>query len=205
MKQEMTKIELTPPEWLQRLHRGDSISIEIPQQKPLHERERHEFHAIVIGGSMLSFNAGFINSVTLFTSGLTASHVTGIITKSSIFLGAGQIFDFGMTFLILPLFIAGAAMSGILIPYSSFHIGRAYNTVFILGSLFLLLAMICHLSDPQSMAYVYLTVVACGMQNAMTTKYSNNILRTTHMTGAATDIGIVIGRIILGRRDEVWR
>ena len=39
----------------------------------------------------------------------------------------------------------------------------------------------------------------------MSTKYSNNVLRTTHMTGTATDIGIVFGRIIRGRYDESWR
>ena len=47
--------------------------------------------------------------------------------------------------------------------------------------------------------------MASGLQNAITTKYSNNVLRTTHMTGTATDIGIVLGRIVAAKYDEIWR
>lgn len=146
-----------------------------------------------------------MNGVTLLCTGLTASHVTGIMTKSSISLSDGDIAGFASAFVILPMFIAGATVSGILIPYSSFHLGRAYNLVFLLGSLCLVVSICCYIVFPSSFAYVYITAVVCGMQNAMTTKYSNNILRTTHMTGAATDVGIVLGRIIAGRKDEAWR
>ncbi len=39
----------------------------------------------------------------------------------------------------------------------------------------------------------YFAAIACGMQNALCTSYSGAILRTTHLTGACTDIGISIG------------
>jgi len=34
-----------------------------------------------------------------------------------------------------------------------------------------------------------------GLQNAMITKISSSVIRTTHLTGTITDIGIVIGRL----------
>ncbi|CAN0266293.1 unnamed protein product, partial [Ectocarpus fasciculatus] len=174
-------------------------------QKPLQEREPIEFAAIIIGGSLLCFNAGFINAVTLMSSGLTSSHVTGLITKSSIFMEESHVGDSFLALVQLLMFIIGSTISGIFIPYSSFHLGRAYNIIFLLGTACLLLSLLLHVGQPDSTLYVYVATMACGMQNAMTTKYSNNILRTTHMTGAATDIGIVIGRIIVGRTDEIWR
>jgi uncharacterized membrane protein YoaK (UPF0700 family) len=196
--------DMSDPKWRNILSRKNSITVQM-EQKPLQERNRAEFSAIIIGASLLCFNAGFINGVTLLTSDLVSSHVTGVITKSSIYLGEGNMSGFGATFSILPLFIFGSAISGVFIPYSSFHMGRAYSVIFLLGSLCLLIAVLLRVALPHSNAYVYVTVIACGMQNAMTTKYSNNILRTSHMTGAATDIGIVIGRIMVGRTDEVWR
>eukprot|EP01034_Spumella_vulgaris_P023022 gene23022-29210_t len=47
--------------------------------------------------------------------------------------------------------------------------------------------------------------MACGLQNAMTSKYSGNIIRTTHVTGTATDVGLVLGRMIRGDTKEFWK
>jgi hypothetical protein len=37
-----------------------------------------------------------------------------------------------------------------------------------------------------------------GLQNSLTTKYSGNTIRTTHLTGATTDLGIALGHLIRG-------
>ena len=39
---------------------------------------------------------------------------------------------------------------------------------------------------------------ACGIQNAMATKYSGAIVRTTHLTGIFTDLGIMFGTVFRG-------
>ena len=38
--------------------------------------------------------------------------------------------------------------------------------------------------------------IAMGMQNAMTSKHAHAVIRTTHMTGVATDIGLLLGNIL---------
>jgi uncharacterized membrane protein YoaK (UPF0700 family) len=194
--------------WVERLSdrkRSAKTDVQVAPPKPLHERKPEEFAAIIIGGCLLSFNAGFINAVTLAISGLTVSHVTGDITKAALAVNQGDSFNFWMNTAIVLLFIFGSMLSGILIPYSSFHLGRAYNKIFIVGSGLLVISIIMHATSPESKSFALVVAITCGMQNAMTTKYSNNILRTTHMTGTATDIGIVLGRIIRGRTDESWR
>lgn len=40
--------------------------------------------------------------------------------------------------------------------------------------------------------------MAMGMQNAMTTKFSGAVIRTTHITGLTTDMGIVTANWLLG-------
>lgn len=46
---------------------------------------------------------------------------------------------------------------------------------------------------------VMLLCFTMGLQNAMITKLSDSVIRTTHMTGIVTDIGIALGRIAFAR------
>jgi uncharacterized membrane protein YoaK (UPF0700 family) len=45
---------------------------------------------------------------------------------------------------------------------------------------------------------VYLASMACGLQNAMVTTYSGSIIRTTHLSGIFTDLGIMLGNRLRG-------
>lgn len=55
--------------------------------------------------------------------------------------------------------------------------GRVFNGVHVLGTIMLL-------------------CFTMGLQNAIITKISNSVIRTTHITGIVTDIGIALGRIV---------
>jgi uncharacterized membrane protein YoaK (UPF0700 family) len=48
---------------------------------------------------------------------------------------------------------------------------------------------------------VMLLCFTMGLQNAIITKLSNAVIRTTHVTGMVTDIGIALGRIVLAPTD----
>lgn len=41
--------------------------------------------------------------------------------------------------------------------------------------------------------------MACGLQNAMATSYSGAVIRTTHLTGVVTDLGIACGHWLRGQ------
>ena len=43
---------------------------------------------------------------------------------------------------------------------------------------------------------VMLLCFIMGLQNAIVTKISNSVIRTTHVTGMVTDIGIELGKLI---------
>ena len=40
--------------------------------------------------------------------------------------------------------------------------------------------------------------LACGLQNAMATTYSGAVVRTTHVSGMFTDLGIMLGHALRG-------
>jgi uncharacterized membrane protein YoaK (UPF0700 family) len=52
---------------------------------------------------------------------------------------------------------------------------------------------------------VTLLCFTMGLQNAIITKLSNAVIRTTHLTGMVTDIGIALGRIVMATTDAGGR
>merc|ERR1719238_706177 len=54
----------------------------------------------------------------------------------------------------------------------------------------------------EGMAARYVAAVACGLQNGLATHWGGAVIRTTHVTGLFTDVGLLTGRMIsmLGRK-----
>jgi uncharacterized membrane protein YoaK (UPF0700 family) len=55
------------------------------------------------------------------------------------------------------------------------------------------------------LATCFLAAWACGMQNALATRYHGVILRTTHITGLLTDLGQLLGMRLRGHPIELWK
>ncbi len=53
----------------------------------------------------------------------------------------------------------------------------------------------------------YLVSLTCGLQNGMCTTFSGAVIRTTHMTGILTDIGLILGQAIFypRTRKHIWK
>lgn len=49
--------------------------------------------------------------------------------------------------------------------------------------------------------------LACGLQNGMCTTFSGAVIRTTHVTGTLTDIGLILGQAIfhVRTRKHIWK
>lgn len=177
-----------------------------PNPIPFHERHHLEFIAIICCGSALAFNSGFINGCTLLTSHPQAvSHVTGTTSHAGINLALGNFSLFGTQIAIVMSFMSGASITGYWMPANSFQLGRQYGPLFLIGSVLLSFACAISYHFPESNWYFFFAAAASGLQNGMTTKYSGNIIRTTHLTGSVTDIGLVLGRIISGNNEDLWK
>jgi hypothetical protein len=53
----------------------------------------------------------------------------------------------------------------------------------------------------------YLVSLACGLQNGMCTAFSGAVIRTTHVTGILTDIGLILGQTMFHprTRKHLWK
>ncbi len=101
-------------------------------------------------------------------------------------------------------FVFGAAaLSGAIIGASTLQFGRRYGVVLSIESVLLFCAV--PLLQQQSDVGLYLATCACGLQNAMASTYSGAVLRTTHMSGIVTDLGIFLGQRLRGNSIDMKR
>lgn len=158
---------------------------------------------IPLGGFALACTAGCINAVGLLSLDHHAiSHMSGNVTLLGIELSRANYGDAFHAGMIALCFFIGCLLSGLIIRESTLRLGRRYSVSLACESALLVLAT-WYLRHDQPLG-VYLASVACGLQNAMATGYSGAVIRTTHMTGIVTDLGIAIGR--WARREPAdWR
>ncbi|MFD2231121.1 YoaK family protein [Alkalimarinus sediminis] len=149
------------------------------------------------GAFVLALVAGCINAIgVLGFEHQAVSHLSGTATL----LATSALGDSLQTTLhlagILLSFFLGASLSGFLLHGSTLKLGRHYDTTLVIESLLILLAY--YLLSQGSFYGHFAASASCGLQNALVTTYSGAIIRTTHLTGIFTDLGIMFGSILRG-------
>lgn len=159
---------------------------------------------VLVGGALLAFLAGIINVAGFLGiqhAGIT--HLTGTTTLLGIAVGEGdsdQMLHFAA---MIGAYLAGTVASGVIIQDSTLRLGRRYGVVLVMESLLLVAAV--PLLGAGHLLGEYLASAACGLQNAMASTYSGAVLRTTHVSGTLTDLGISLGHWLRGLKVDVRR
>jgi len=146
---------------------------------------------------VLAAIAGIINVIGLLGFDHQAvTHMTGSTSILAEAVAAAEPSRALHILLIIVAFLAGTVISGCLIQDSTLQLGRRYGAALILESALLAGAMFL-LRDNHQWG-MYCAACACGLQNAMMTTYSGTIIRTTHISGMVTDLGIAFGHRLRG-------
>ena len=150
------------------------------------------------GAVTLACIAGMVNVVGyLGFEHQAVSHLTGTTSLLGAALAEGDWRAVRHLWALLIAFCAGAVLSGLIIQDSTLRLGRRYGVALALEAL--LLAAAVPLFIAQQLNGALLAAMACGLQNAMVTTYSGAIVRTTHLSGMFTDLGIGLGHLIRGK------
>lgn len=157
-------------------------------------------------GNLLAFNAGAINAGGFLVVGMYTSHMTGFASMVADSLVLGNIkLVLGAVGALLS-FTAGAAATAILVNWArQNHLQSEYALPLVIEAVLLLLfGLIGATFDRQTPFAVPFTVLilafVMGLQNALVTKISSATIRTTHMTGVITDLGIELGKLFYWNR-----
>lgn len=156
----------------------------------------------------LAFVAGAVNAGGFLAVQAYTSHVTGSLSRAAdaIALGETQI---GLAALsIVACFAAGAFFSSLLISFGRRHRFRSHYALSLALEAGLLLVFGFMGSQLQHMhrfalplTVVFLSFIM-GIHNSVVTTISNAIVRTTHMTGMVTDLGLELGRLLYYNKDK---
>lgn len=153
-------------------------------------------------GRSLAFVAGAANAGGFLAVGQYTSHMSGIVSALADNLALGNAGLAAAGFASLLSFIAGAASSAILINWGRRRALRSLYAMPLMVEAGLLLCfglLGAHLEEHRVLfvpATVALLCFVMGLQNAMITKISKAEIRTTHVTGLVTDIGIELGKLV---------
>ncbi|MDH0563273.1 YoaK family protein [Acinetobacter courvalinii] len=159
---------------------------------------------IQLGAFFLALNAGMVNVLGLFTVlHQSVSHMTGNVSILAMSLLDWQPEHFIYLSLVILCFITGSFYSGLILGNSNLAFGRRYGLPLSLVAIFLFLTW---LLLPYFPRYGLLwACVAMGVQNAMVSHYKGAIIRTTHLSGVLTDIGLALGYKARGLQVEKRR
>ena len=150
-----------------------------------------------IGAGLLACASGMVNVVGyLGFEHQAVTHLTGTTTLLGSAAALGDLRSAAHLAGIALAFMLGAAVSGMIVQDSTLRLGRRYGVALVLESLLLFAAI--PLFMRQQLAGALLAAMACGLQNAMATTFSGAAIRTSHLSGMFTDLGIGIGHALRG-------
>ncbi len=159
-----------------------------------------DHHADLQLGLALCFVAGAVNAGGFLAVAQYTSHMSGIVSAmaDNLALGGAAVVLAGLGSVMA--FVAGAATSAILINWGRRHHGQSqYALPLLLEALLLLCFGLVGGFRQYLPAFAVVAVpLLCfimGLQNAIITKVSQARIRTTHVTGIITDIGIELGKL----------
>lgn len=149
----------------------------------------------------LAFVGGFVNSSGFVLVGTFSSHVTGNVGRLANDAATGQYAAALAALSLVLAFFAGAFVGSVIIESRFLGRSSARSYAFALSTeaalllLFTLLSYLTASEHPRVRdAETLLLCGAMGLQNALVSRLSGAVVRTTHLTGVVTDLGIESAR-----------
>lgn len=142
-------------------------------------------------------NAGGYLAVTQYTS-----HMTGIVSLMADNLALGRLAVVLVGLGALLSFTCGAACSAVMVNYARRRQLQSRYAIPLLVEAALLLAfglLGARLARIEGLFVPLTVMLLCfimGLQNAVISKLSHGVVRTTHLTGMVTDLGIELGKLV---------
>ncbi|MCE9590588.1 MAG: DUF1275 family protein [Planctomycetes bacterium] len=160
--------------------------------------QAYSFHQKSRLAITLSWIGGYTNVVSVMACGAYVSHATGNTTRLGLDLATGEFGSAAFVGFVLLAFLAGAAVSGFLSEGARLSGARSKYMAPMIIEAILLTAFAWGLqrhptvgpADTFTMYWMCgVAALAMGLQNATITMISGDV-RTTHVTGVITDLGL---------------
>jgi uncharacterized membrane protein YoaK (UPF0700 family) len=151
--------------------------------------------------------AGSLNAAAFHAVGFFSANMTGNVSTVSSLIALGQAWHGAGYLLIVLTFIGGAALSSLTIDLGLRRdIATIYAWVVLAEAGMLVALVLIRLTMARGHGIPFLVFglsFLMGLQNAIVTHISQARVRTTHVSGMATDLGIGLARLIVMPRSDM--
>ena len=171
-------------------------------------QHRTQAHNIRLA-ALLCLTAGFVNVAGFLAFSVLTTNVTGHVALFADNLAHGDFATARVVGLWMFLFLLGAFLSSIIVN-NIFH-NKQYSYVIPIVTEIAILIMVAsygyHFNRTvgETEFFAGSLLFAMGMQNALVSMVSGSVVRTTHLTGMFTDLGIELAALIrhtgLGKKE----
>lgn len=164
-----------------------------------HKGKNRTYKHNMLLAALLSANAGLINVTGVLSIGILTTNVTGHFAFFAEELTQGQ-YKLALNFLLFILsFLFGSFFSSLLTEFLDQKDKKSSHALPISIEIVILFVMGSYLyySDEQISSTIIASILlfAMGMQNSLVTQISESTVRTTHLTGLFTDLGIELSQL----------
>ncbi|HEY8747165.1 MAG TPA: YoaK family protein [Tepidisphaeraceae bacterium] len=165
----------------------------------------------------LSWIGGYTNVIAILFCIRAVSHMTGTTTSLAVAISEGSWATAKPLVLVLGPFFLGAVSSALMTETaksrglrSKYVLPIAIEALLLCG--FAIAVEMCpaaattpaHVLDRYYLVAAAIAACAMGLQNATITKISGSVVRTTHLTGVITDLGLEGTQLVLWLLDGGW-
>jgi len=161
----------------------------VHSQRP--NRAFYKLKHLLPGALAMAGTAGYVNSVVLGFFHSPVSHMTGAVSRLGLDIAERGGKDIWASVGIVLGFLAGATIAGLLVGARRLAPNRRFGIALMLEGVLLALATLLLRSGHRF--GLPAAALACGLQNAIGSSYCGLQIRTTHVTGMVTDLGMMLG------------
>lgn len=167
--------------------------------------QAHSFQQQARLAISLSWVAGYTNALTVLTCDQVTSHMTGSVSHLGVAIAESRWSAAAYLGGLIGVFLLGAFAAGVLTEFGRM---RRFQSIYVLPmvveaaalgvfALFVDWQALGRLSAANAQVWLtYLPSFAMGLQNATITRISGGVIRTTHVTGVITDLGLETSKIV---------
>lgn len=169
-----------------------------------HSENRNDSHNLVLGG-LTAITAGIVNVCSVLAFFAFSSNVTGHLAVFAEELSKGHWHQVSVVLGWLLCFLFGAMVANLLVDGvgSRFRLLGHASAPLLQLALLMGVAFYCHLHYDESLreteVLVSFLLFSMGLQNATVATVSNSVVKTTHVTGLFTDLGMELSMLVRGR------
>ena len=150
--------------------------------------------------ALLAFTAGTVDVSGYLALRQFTSHMSGLVAAMAADIATQGFRAFTQPAVVLSCFLAGAASCAVLVNWERRRNRESLFAVPVLLEALLLASLALPLESRHLFITLCVLGFSMGLQNAIITKISHAEIRTTHITGMVTDIGIELGKALYWNR-----